>query len=108
MIQSVNIDSRTTTLISFALKAGKVVKGFESVQKSIRNHSIAIILLDAHISRNTLNKMENTLKDSDVPMIKTTPNINWKKLWGIEFHKIIGILKGDFGKSLSTHIKAGV
>jgi ribosomal protein L7Ae-like RNA K-turn-binding protein len=108
MVQSVNIDSKTTALISFALKAGQVVKGFESVQKSIRNNSIAIILLDAGISRNTLNKMENSLKNSDIPVIKTMPNVDWKKLWGIEFHKILGILKGDFGKSLSTNIKAGV
>ena len=108
MVQSINLDSETSTIISFALKAGKVVKGFESVQKSIRNHSIAIILLDAQISRNTLNKIENTLKNSDIPVIKTTPNIDWQKLWGIEIHKILGILKGDFGKTLSTHIKAGV
>jgi len=108
MIQTVNIDSKSTTLISFALKAGKVVKGFESVQKSIRNNTIAIILLDSHVSRNTLKKMENTLKNTDIPLFKTTPDVDWQKLWGIEFHKILGILKGDFGKSLSINIKAGV
>lgn len=108
MVQSVNIDSKATALISFALKAGKVVKGFESVKKSIQNNSIAIILLDAHISRNTINKMENTVKNTNIPILKTTPDVDWKKLWGIEFHKILGILKGDFGKSLSTNIKAGV
>jgi ribosomal protein L7Ae-like RNA K-turn-binding protein len=96
------------TIISFALKAGKVVKGFESVQKSIRDNSLAIILLDAHISQNTMKKIENTLKNKSIPVIKTTPDVDWQKLWGIEFYKILGILKGDFGKSLRTNIKAGV
>ena len=108
MVQIVNIDSKTKTLISFALKAGKVVKGFESVQKSIRDNSLAIILLDAHISRNTLKKMENMVRNTNIPLIKTTTDVNWKALWGIEFHKILGILKGDFGKCLSTNIKVGV
>ena len=108
MVQIVNIDSKTKTLISFALKAGKVVKGFESVQKSIRDNSLAIILLDAHISGNTLNKMVNTVKNTKIPIIQTSPDVDWKKLWGIEFYKILGILKGDFGRSLSTNIKAGV
>lgn len=108
MVQSVQLNQPTVTLISFALKAGKVVKGFESVQKSINNRTIEIILLDSKISRKTLERVENKIRKSDILIFQTTPNIDWKKNWGIEFHKIIGILKGEFGKSLRKNFKAGV
>ena len=108
MVHTIHLDQSAITLISFALKAGKVVKGFESVEKSIKNQSLDIILLESKISRKTQERVETKVKKSDILLYRTAPAIDWKKNWGIEFHKIIGILKGDFGKSLRKNFKAGV
>ncbi len=107
-IKSINPDKHTITMIGFALKAGRIIRGYEGVIQSTERNSLLMILIENGISGNTVQKLTNSLKYAKIPVFKTGPGVNWKSLWGIETHKIMGILKGDLGRNIIKNFNAGV
>ncbi|MBN2364810.1 MAG: hypothetical protein EH225_01500 [Calditrichaeota bacterium] len=107
-IHTVNLDIKTETLVGFALKAGQVVRGFDAVRHAAERNSLSLILIKEEISENSEQKLKRTLKNMNIPICKIKKNRDWKLTWGIETHKILGILKGNLGSSIVKNINAGV
>jgi ribosomal protein L7Ae-like RNA K-turn-binding protein len=108
MVKTIKLDDHSIALIGFAIKAGTVVKGFQALERAILANSLSVIILNNQISENSLRKIKNKVKYKNIPLIKTASNINWERSWGIKTNKILGILSGELGKSLSQKFKAGV
>ncbi len=107
-MKHINLNKKIITLIGFAIKARQIVIGFEAVKKSIDKKKLTLLLVNNKISRNTYNKIRNTLDNSDIPLIITDAHINWEKCWGIRRHKLMGILNGMIGNNIMQQLKAGV
>ena len=108
MLKTVDPDNFTITLIGFALKAGNVVKGWHALVSALQKNSVSLIILNSQISENSQKKIMNEIRGKKIPVIKTTSNVHWDKIWGIRAQKMLGILKGELGNKISNNFKAGV
>lgn len=108
MIPVIDIDQNAAVLIGFAIKARQIVRGFQGVSRAVIRNRLVLILVEGHVTRNTLKKMEKIQKQYPVLIIQTGPDTDWVRLWGMESQKIFGILNGDIGRKIIQKFKAGV
>jgi ribosomal protein L7Ae-like RNA K-turn-binding protein len=107
-IKRVNPNKHIITMIGFGLKSGQIVRGYDAVVQSASRDMLSLIMLESNISANTMQKLTNALRRIKIPVVKTSPGIDWKILWGIETSRIMGILKGDLGRNIMKNFNAGV
>lgn len=108
MIHIREMDPSTAALVGFALKAHQMVRGFESVTRAMSKDQLAGILVNDQLSHNTLDRIEKYQKRNHLDIIKTGTATDWVRLWGIDSHKILGIMKGDLGRQIIKNFKVGV
>jgi ribosomal protein L7Ae-like RNA K-turn-binding protein len=101
------LDKKTETIIGFAIKSRQVAKGFEAVRRAIDKKKLSVIIIDNDLSVKTYNKLNNKIRNENIPLIRTPGQMDWKKTWGIDSKKILGILKGEIGNKLLHKFNAG-
>jgi len=104
----VRIDQKLSALIGFARKARYTIAGFEAVRRAAKKGKLALVLVDQDISGNTLQKLYGVVKENRVPLIRIVTPQTWNELWGIKNQKVLGIAKGNFGRTIIQKIKSGV
>lgn len=107
-MKETKIDQKTWALIGFALKSRQSVSGFEAVCREAKRGKIALVVVHPQISPNTQKKLNRVLQQLTIPVIKTSPDTDWKELWGMDQQKILGIRKGNIGRTLVSKFNLGV
>ncbi|MFZ0390324.1 MAG: hypothetical protein WAN36_07665 [Calditrichia bacterium] len=105
-ISAAEVDRNTASLIGFALKSRQAVKGFEGVSRAAASGDLDIILFRPELSENTRKKIMQATSGLKVLLVETRTNSDWKELWGIP-QRIMGIRKGELGKSITRNFKSG-
>ena len=103
----VSVNETMRALVGFAIKSGQLVAGFEAVSRAVTRNKLEFVLINAHISPRSDRKMVNFLKEKKVPFFKTEPQYDWETLWKIDRWKIVGITRGNLGKSILQKINNG-
>jgi ribosomal protein L7Ae-like RNA K-turn-binding protein len=101
------LDKKTEAIIGFAIKSRQVAKGYEAVRRAIDKKKLSVIIIDNNLSSKTYNKLNNKIRNANIPLIRTSDQMDWKKIWGIDSKKILGILKGEIGNKLLHKFNAG-
>ncbi|GAB4335876.1 MAG: hypothetical protein Kow0037_16420 [Calditrichia bacterium] len=107
-MKSVTLPQQSIGLIGFAIKSRQAVFGFEAVRRAAAQQKLALVLVNHSISENTLKKLNSFLKDQKIHIFRVAPSTDWNKEWGLEDRKIMGIMKGNLGKSILDKINSGV
>ena len=105
IIQNLTLDKKIIALVGFAIKSGQVVFGFESIRRLLVKNKLAFIMINNQISGNSYKKIFNLSKNKPILIIKTEANINWKKTWGIERQKILGIMNSTLGRTIIKNLR---
>lgn len=103
----IRVSKQIHTLVGFAIKSGQLVAGFEAVHRAASRHKIELVLVNAHISPRSERKIVNFLKVQQIPYFKTEAQDDWEKLWKLDKWKIMGITRGNLGKSILQNINDG-
>ena len=101
------MDQKTKTLVGFAIKSRQVVNGFDAVTSSVSKNKIQLVFLHHSLSSDTRRKIINLAESKKIQTETITDDHDWQKAWGIERHKIFGIVKGDLGTAISRNINSG-
>ncbi len=107
-IMDVPVDEKLSALIGFARKARNTVAGFEAVRRAAQKGKLALVLVDRDISGNTLKKLAGVTMEGHIPLFRLVSPRTWNELWGIKNQKVLGITRGNFGRTIIQKIKSGV
>jgi ribosomal protein L7Ae-like RNA K-turn-binding protein len=107
-MKEVNLNQKSISLIGFAIKSGKTVSGFEAVRREIEKNKLNGVLIDSNLSKNSIKKLQLYLNKKKIPYFKNSDDTNWKKIWGVATHKIIGFKKSSISLEIVEKFKLGV
>lgn len=62
---------RTADLLSICIKAGKAVKGFDSVCEAVKENKVSCVLTAADASAKTVKETEFVCGKADIPVLHT-------------------------------------
>ena len=71
------MNSKLNSAIGFAMKAGKLVSGDFTVEKTVRARRAKLTLLDSEASDNTKEKYRNMCENAGIPLIEVEELGRW-------------------------------
>lgn len=95
--------NRELSMISLAMKAGKVLSGEFSVDKGIKEGDVVLCILAEDASANTKKKFNNMCTYRSVPMIELADKEQLGRTIGKQQRATLGITDEGFAKGILKH-----
>lgn len=100
------IKDKTLSLISLAMKAGKIVCGEFSVEKAVKNKKAHLVIVAEDASENTKKRFQNMCEYRNVPMYYYSNKTELGRAIGKQFRVSVACLDEGFAKTLIKQITA--
>lgn len=95
--------NKTTSLLSIAMKAGKVASGEFMTENAIKDGSACLVILAKDCSDNTKKKFRNSCSFYEVPYIEIEDKEELGRCIGKEFRASLAITDEGFAKTLLSY-----
>lgn len=95
---------RVYSFLGLAMKAGKLVSGEESCEKTIRGEKAYLVIVTEDASDNTAKKFSNACAYREVPYLRFGHKETLGKLLGKEIRSVIAITDAGFAQKLTEMI----
>ncbi len=98
--------SKALSLISLAMKAGKITGGEFCTEKEVKSGKAALVIVAADASNNTKKKFQNMCKFYEVPIYFYGDKDTLGHATGKEFRASLVVTDLGFAKGIAKHIEA--
>lgn len=98
------INNKVLSLVGLATKAGKIVSGEFSTEKSVKTGKGFLVLLAADSSENTKKKFQNMCDFYEVPMYLLSDKESLGRAMGKEFRASAAIQDENFAKAIMKEL----
>jgi len=99
------MQNKITSMLSLAMKAGKVVSGEFMVENAIKEKSAKLVILATDCSDNTKKKFSDRCTYRSIPYYEFSDKDELGHCIGKEFRACVAVLDEGFAKSIETLLK---
>jgi len=98
--------SKALSLVSLAMKAGKIASGEFCTEKEVKTGMAALVIVAEDASDNTKKKFQNMCEFYDVPIYFYGDKDTLGHAMGKEFRASLAVIDPGFAKGIAKHIEA--